>query len=342
MKTKDLLRKIKNGFLLGIRAFFYFAFYEPKLLLKKTFNRSRFPTVNIRIEDINFKMVVDLEDSGLSHDLFRCRIREYPNVLYLVDFMAKYKKEINTIIDIGANIGYYALFINEIFKKYNKNPRTIFAIEPIESNFELLKKNIALNNSKNIKPINAAVGEEDKKVIMTVPKAKNLSHVKGVVKTIDAAQSCEEQYVDMFSLKKLFSTYNISRKRVLFRFDIEGYEYWLLKGNKGFFKNLDKAFIVMEFHPFLLKRQESVDFLKVLKEVGFKLDFVVSCYPLYFLCVPGMIRDFLKKTWVWEKENDPLGIIKRIETIDDLISEVPDDNSPIYTHPNLHLYLVKK
>jgi FkbM family methyltransferase len=306
------------------------------------FSKSRFPKVNIEIKDINFKMMVDLKDSGLSHDLLACGIREYPNVLYLIDFIKKYRKEIDTPIDIGANIGYYALLVNKIFEKYQQKNRLVLAIEPVKSSFELLQKNLALNGFKNVMAINAAIGEADKRVIMAVPQRKNLSHIKDVVKTSKMIKSYKEELVDMLSLKKLFTTYGILPKNVLFRFDIEGYEYQLLRGNKEFFKNLQQAFMVMEFHPFLLKEQEAVNFLELLKEVGFKLDMVVSCYPLYFLCVPKFLRNILKITWVWEKENDSLGKIKRLKSIDNLLAEVHDRQSPLYTHPNLHLYLVKR
>jgi len=340
-RYKGVLKIIKDNLLIGIRAFFYLLFYKLRLSTKKIFKRNKLPLVDVRIKDINFKVRVNLKEEGLPNELFLCGIREYPNALYFIDFIKKHKDEINTIIDIGANIGYYVLFADKILKRYKNKITDIFALEPVKSNFELLNKNISLNNARNIKAINAAVGEDDKRVAMAVPKAKNLSHIEGTVKTIKAAKNYKKESVNMISLKTLFSRYNISKRGVMFRSDIEGYEYQVLKGNKELFKSLERAFIVMEFHPFLLKKDEVVDFLNILKEVGFRLDFVVSCYPLYFLCAPKPIRGFLKKNWVWEKENDPLGLIKRIKTIEDLISEVSDTNSPIYNHPNLHLYLIK-
>lgn len=334
-------RKIKNSLLVTIRAAFYLVFYEPQFRFKMLCHQSRFSQIKVQIKDVVFNMIVDLHDAGLSRDLFTCRIREYPNVLYLIDFLKKYREKIEIPIDIGANIGYYVLLVNKTLAKDQARKSLALAIEPVKSSFGLLQKNIALNGFKNIRAVNVAIGEADKKVIMAVPQSKNLSHVKGVVKTIKAIKAYQQELVEMLSLKKLFAIYKIPPQKVLFRFDIEGYEYQLLKGNKDFFQKLKTAFMVMEFHPFLLKPSETIHFLKLLKEVGFRLEQVVSCYPLYFLCVPGFLRAFLKKTWVWEKENDALGKVDRLRTIDDLLAEVGNRRSPLYNHPNLHLYLVK-
>lgn len=338
---KNFLKRLKNNFLLGIRVFFYFFFCELKLLIKRFLKRRKFPEINIQIKDINFRMITSLEDRGLSDQLLLNGIREYPNVHYFIDFIIKHKEEINNVIDIGANIGYYALFADAIFRKCNKTNVNIFAVEPVKFSYNLLKRNVVLNDFLNIKCVNAAVGESDKKVIMAVPEAKNLSHMENVVKANKLIKSYEKQCVDMFSLETISTLCNISKDKILFRWDVEGYEYQIVKGNKEFFKGLKKAFIVMEFHAFLLEKEEAVDFLKIIKEVGFKLDLIVTCCPEYFLYCPKSIRKFLYKTWIWEKENDPIGQINRIKDIDDLIKEIYNENSPIYNHPHPHLYFVK-
>jgi FkbM family methyltransferase len=62
-------------------------------------------------------------------------------------------------IDIGANIGYYTLLLSHLVKD-----GFVWSIEPEQNNLNELKYNIGLNNYKNIKILEVAVGNEDKMV----------------------------------------------------------------------------------------------------------------------------------------------------------------------------------
>ena len=69
-------------------------------------------------------------------------------------YMTKlFKKNIevgNVVVDIGANIGYYTLIASQLSKK-------VYAFEPDTTNYEILLKNLELNNCKNVIPMNSAV-----------------------------------------------------------------------------------------------------------------------------------------------------------------------------------------
>jgi hypothetical protein len=56
-----------------------------------------------------------------------------------------------TVLDIGAHIGCFTVLAA-------KRASRVFAVEPIASNFDLLTKNIALNDLSNVKAVRAAVG----------------------------------------------------------------------------------------------------------------------------------------------------------------------------------------
>ena len=49
------------------------------------------------------------------------------------------------VLDIGANIGYYVLIERNLIGKKGK----IVAVEPVDENIELLKKNLELNKEKS-------------------------------------------------------------------------------------------------------------------------------------------------------------------------------------------------
>ena len=67
------------------------------------------------------------------------------------DFIWNYLEDGNIFVDVGANIGYYTLLMA-------KNEANVFSYEPEPQNFELLKKNVRLNDlSTNVKLYNKAV-----------------------------------------------------------------------------------------------------------------------------------------------------------------------------------------
>lgn len=57
------------------------------------------------------------------------------------------------VLDIGANIGYYTLMMAKLVGKEGK----VFAFEPDPSSFEILKKNVEMNNYENVVYIQKAV-----------------------------------------------------------------------------------------------------------------------------------------------------------------------------------------
>ena len=67
------------------------------------------------------------------------------------------KNKLNTILDIGGHIGSFSLLSNKFL---SKNGRQL-VFEPVSENFNLIKKNIFINNLKNfIKPFNFAVSNK--------------------------------------------------------------------------------------------------------------------------------------------------------------------------------------
>lgn len=70
------------------------------------------------------------------------------------------KFPIKTVVDIGANVGYFSLFMLSI------NPRAkVFAYEPIPKNFELLSRYKSENPSLDFQIFNEAVSKSSQKSI---------------------------------------------------------------------------------------------------------------------------------------------------------------------------------
>lgn len=343
MLTKTNFVKLRNYILVRIRGLFCYALYiyrfYPKLKLAKLINKKQI--VEIKIDNIKYKMLLDLEDEGIAIDLYIGRLREYPNVLYFKKFLKEYKQGINSIVEIGANIGYYVLYENAIFKQLLRKKVHIYAVEPVSRNLDLLKENVKLNNLSNITLIHAAVGEKNKKINLIVPPQGNYAQIEGASGNEIYLSNSVKEKVDMYTLRKLFSQYKIPRNNLLFRWDIEGYEYNLVKSNYDMFAELQNVHIIMEFHAVFLKKKKTIEILNLLKKLGFKLRFVVSCYPPYFLRMPKFIRWALIKMWLTEHNGTNLGILPEFQSLDDLIKEFRNTESALYDYPNLHFYLVK-
>lgn len=342
MLSKSDFIKLRNYFLVRIRGVFCYTLYiwrfYPGLKLTKLFTRK--PIIDIKIGKIKFKMMLDLNDEGIAIDLFIGRLREYPNVLYFKKFLDRYRKNIDTIVEIGANIGYYVLYEDAIFRSLKKKIK-IFAVEPVSSNISLLKENLILNKASNVEIIHAAVGDRDKKMNVIIPPQGNFAQVEGGAGNDRYMESSTKERIDMYSLKTLMSKYKIPHKNLLFRWDIEGYEYNLVKGNYDTFKALKNVHIIMEFHGFFLLEKKSIEFLTLLKNLGFQLKHVVSNYPPYFIRMPKIVRWLLIKMWLMEHNGTNMGILPEYRSLDDLIKGFRDIDSPLYNYIQLHFYLVK-
>lgn len=70
----------------------------------------------------------------------------------------------DTFVDIGANVGVYAITIAQAFPD-----KKILAIEPLEANFELLCRNIELNSFVNVRTLKAAVSNDERPTVQFYP-----------------------------------------------------------------------------------------------------------------------------------------------------------------------------
>ena len=110
----------------GIKTLFIAVIYFLKISLFK-FLKKKYIKKNI----YNFKMLLDIYDKGLSRTLLLFGERELEQK-FIIEKLLEPK---SVVLDLGSNIGYYALIIMK--KIDNKN---IILVEPSKSNLDLLKK----------------------------------------------------------------------------------------------------------------------------------------------------------------------------------------------------------
>lgn len=149
--------------------------------------------------------------------------------------MKKSIKNGDTVIDIGANVGFYTLFFRSLVGEKGK----IISFEPEPNNFSMLKKNIEINNFENIEIFQYALGSEEKKISMKLSESVG-QH------TVDIDGDLEVRCMKLD---------DIVEKADFIKIDAEGYEVEILNGMKEILKKDIKLFV--EFYYKLLKKNNS-------------------------------------------------------------------------------------
>ena len=123
--------------------------------------------------------------------------------------LKKIIKQGDTVIDVGANIGFYTLFFCSLVGKTGK----VIAFEPESKNFDILKKNIEMNNLDNVTLHQKAVGSKNSKVKMKISDS------------IGSHQISNSGDIEVDCIK--LDNYVINANFV--KIDAEGYEIEILK-----------------------------------------------------------------------------------------------------------------
>lgn len=173
----------------------------------------------------------------------------------------------STVIDIGANYGFYSIYAA-------RNGATVYAFEPNYRNFKILKWNIKKNNLSNlIKAFNTAVSDVNGQVSLFIPTKCSRAFI--VCSTsrpyLEANRNTwfKRGYiakkVDSISLKSIFKKFNI-RHCDLLKMDCQGAEYDIFKS--AHIKTLQQIKrIVVETH----KGYKDAELIKLLKGARFKI-----------------------------------------------------------------------
>lgn len=175
----------------------------------------------------------------------KCRVRANTcdrgiiNEIFLFEDYLLKKEDIrkgDCVIDLGAQAGIFSLF------GASKKAK-VYSFEPFLPNYEMLLKNIEINNFQDrIIPFNLAVSDSDKKLKFNICDDNTGGH------SCIRENSGKSVEVNAISLKTLFKKNNISRCNLL-KCDVEGSEYPIFyNAPKDILQRIDR--IYMEFHDF--------------------------------------------------------------------------------------------
>ncbi len=205
-------------------------------------------------EILGHKMRLDMEDSGIHRDLFLDGVREPVATWYLERILAKG----DTILDIGANIGYYVLLEAKICAK-------VYAVEPSPTNVEFLVENLELNGIKNVEVFELALGDQDGIVPMYVSSKANLHSfyaTPGSSEQLDVEMRRGDHFLEG------------KKPPTLIRMDVEGYELAILKGLGDSLRRVDRIFL--EIHAQIMEQKEVRELIELLRRAEFTAELIIK------------------------------------------------------------------
>ncbi len=217
------------------------------------------------------KMLLDLNDPGINRDLFLYGGRE-PSSTEI------YRKQLSpgmTIVDVGANIGYYVLIEARALGTSGK----IYAIEPAPKNFEMLQANLEINSfGREIESHNLAISDSVGKVQFEIAGASNhhrLSVNGSGANTIE---------VEATTLDVLLA----GKKIDMVRMDAEGAEWVILRGMRGILAGNQPLKMFIEVHPKLIReyRGDLDEWLEMLADSNFDVQYLVTWVPDSHTVIP--------------------------------------------------------
>jgi FkbM family methyltransferase len=254
----------------------------------------------LKIPVNDYYMFIDAEDEGLSHDLILDRNHEF----LATQIMKSLLKKDDILIEIGANIGYYAILESGIASR-------IIAIEPVARCAEILRKNIVLNGSMNVEVYQIAVGDVDRIVTMHISKRLNWSSIYPSRNVKDVAL-CPVQAV---TLDAFLKEKNICPN--VLRMDVEKFEYEIFTAMNRTLEQSSLRVIFVEIHFHLLEKYKSETILKALRSSGFNAVVVIHDIKGGLLNHKFFLP-FMRLMWLLRGIENPFGA--RLTTVDDLLT----------------------
>jgi FkbM family methyltransferase len=191
----------------------------------------------IRINDVKFELPerVYTIDSNRHYSLMAMQVYEWRECLVIRRIL----KPGDIFIDVGANIGYVSAIAASIVGRHGKE----FSFEPVLAYYERLCRLKDLNPDFSITPINLALGEEQREVIIQINE-NNLGGstvIPGLLKNPPRKEQVMMDTLDHYFADKI-------NRITMIKVDTEGNEYSVLQGGVNLFRKF-RPWVLCEVMP---------------------------------------------------------------------------------------------
>lgn len=237
-----------------------------KSRIKKTFN-NQYKGLNINWLTLKYLKHIS-GDKIHSHKLFNHQTYFYGGLEYLhgikeIFLQAVYNQRLPEnayILDCGAHIGLSVIYLKSICPSAN-----IVCFEPDNKNYDLLQKNIASHQLKDIDARNEAVWNENTSLHFI--QEGNMGSKIG-----------ENPNSNTITVKARRLKDFLNKKVDFLKLDIEGAEYEVLKDIAANLDFVDKMFI--EYHGTFDQNKELLEILELVSNAGFKF-YIKEAAPVF-------------------------------------------------------------
>lgn len=195
-----------------------------KFLLKRPYFKGQYRLFNFFYKKGMLSGNEELVSPILGDFVIKCNPNTWvgAQIIYLGEYEDHIKKIFqknifsgNTVLDIGANIGFHTLFFSNLVG----NKGSVIAFEPVVSNFKMLTENINSNKLNNISALNVALGHKNEVIYINA--------------SIDSSNPGAFNLFEEGETKILCKVGDdiINESRIDFiKIDVEGYEFFALQG----------------------------------------------------------------------------------------------------------------
>jgi FkbM family methyltransferase len=178
---------------------------------------------------------------------------------YTARLLAKMCERASLFVDIGAHYGFFTLHAAS-----RRPDLKIIAVEPASSNFDILNRNISLNNLKNVQTRNIAISDTDGEEPFHVFDASDNRglHLHGQSRLL------RTEMVQTRTVDALLSNAKVGP--LVIKIDTEGHEPASLAGMKRTLQRFEDVALFVGFNPKLLKAagHDPSAFLREIDELG--------------------------------------------------------------------------
>jgi FkbM family methyltransferase len=186
-------------------------------------------------------------------------------------FLKSIIKKTDTVIDIGANLGYFSVY----FSRWVGAKGAVYAVEPVESVRKVLTRNV--KKCSNVKIIPYALGEfnKDIEIVNTTRKSKGFI-ASGSNYVMDGSRPVTDENIDKFNavMRKGSELFGGLTKIDFIKCDVEGYEMNIIPEMEALLKKHEPLMLIET------RRENRVFLQKYLSDLGF-LGFVLENGKLF-------------------------------------------------------------
>jgi FkbM family methyltransferase len=209
----------------------------------------------------SFQILVDNLEDPIGRQIYYQGYFEWRET----QFVRKCLTNGDTVLDIGANIGWYTLLSASLVKENGR----VFAFEPMPESRGQLIKNCALNKLENVKIFDFAVGRESGQASIFSASPK---HIGGASLFPANANGMQSHVIQVRTLDEVIEEHEIRRVR-LCKMDIEGSEIDALDGMKQALKKRTFDFILVEVNAVALKRagHDPAELASRIRDAGYRI-----------------------------------------------------------------------